>query len=233
MLRLPTLRKTTVAEIVNSQGNAYKRTGADTIRLAPPQPAPAQPAGVQRLQEEMAANTQRQAAIRGELAQLEEEYAAAALRWDVDGELDAREAMNKAAAQRRALQFELNDLADDATRLQARLAAAQAAYRRAEHDADLARLERLCDEYAPILAEYKQAAVQFVALADDLQRRRGELRSLRTRIGQYADANGLDKPARNVSGETAIPQFSDTWLRGMAGSVEAVRRAMGLQDDTD
>lgn len=228
MIRFPSM-----ADIVGGQ-RAYKRTGAqevkDSVQRVPAMPA--QPGGVQRLLAEIDANTQRQNTIGADLAQLEAEYAAAALRWDVAGELVARVAMNDAAAGRRALKAELVELADDATRLQARLAAAQAAHRRAEHDADLARLERLCDEYAPILAEYKLTAVHLVALADELQRRRGELRSLRTRIVQYADSHGLDKPARDVSGETVIPQFFDSWLSGAGGSLAAVRRAMGVENDT-
>lgn len=229
MVRFPFLPKVTLGDVAN-QGNAYRRTGQENITPAPAKPAPVQPEGIEALQRAIESVQARQAQIVGELAEAEAQYADAALLWDTQQDIDARERMNGAAARRTALEAESRELAAELPRLQRRLRLATDEYRRQRHETDLQALDAALGEFALLLRDYKRAAVAFVQLADNLQARRSEIRALRSRITQYADATGAAKCTRDVSGETAIPRFVDTWLSGMSGSVDACKRAMGVTD---
>lgn len=216
----------------NGQGT-YPVTGVEeqkaSVRRTPP-PSPAAPAGVQALQSEIAANGARQAEIRAELVRLDEDYQAAALRWDVDQDVNARTTMNSIGDRRRALQHEQNDLADDLPRLQKRLQAAQRAARDAEHQQDLAALERALDEFGPVAELFRQAAVDLVVLADELVRRRQEIRRLRSKTVAWSDHTGAAKCGRDINAEAEIPPFFEAWLQGGPRNVADAKRVMGIQD---
>lgn len=230
--RYPVLRRPQWAVDLLQQKGTYPQTGEQAVkdsarREAPP--APPAPVGEQALQAEIAANQARTAEIRAELAGLEEAYSAAALRWDVDQVQAAYVEMNAIGDKRRGLQIELAELTDDAPRLQARLTAARAERRRQEHEQDLDALDILLDEFAPILEQYKLAALDLVELATDLHRRRNEIRTLRGRIVNYCDFAHLDKPTRDVNRDSHIPPFFEAWTRDAdPRNADLCRRELGL-----
>lgn len=229
MTRFPFIPRPQWAEDLRRQNGTYPVTGTPP-QPAPPKPAPAQPEGIEALQRAIESCQARQAQIVGELAEAETQYADAALLWDTQQDIDARERMNGAAARRTALEAESGELAAELPRLQRRLRLASDEYRRQGHERDLLALDAALDEFAPLLREYKRAAIALVELADNLHARRSEIRVLRSRIVQYADATGAAKCTRDVNGETAIPPLNDTLTRGMSGSIEACRRLMGPID---
>ena len=233
MTRFPHLQTPDWVLELRKQNGTYPATGQDQVKQSvnrTPPPPPAAPAGVQALQGEIAANGARQAEIRAELVRLDEEYQAAALRWDVDQDVTARTTMNACADKRRALQHELADLADELPRLQARLKAAQKAQRDAEHVEDLAAMERALDEFGPVAELFRQAAVDLVVLGDELVRRRQEIMRLRRKTTDWADHTGAAKCARDINAEAEIPPFFEAWLQGGARNVADCKRVMGITD---
>lgn len=231
MTRFPHIQTPAWVDALRQQNGTYPVTGVEeqkaSVRREPP-PPPAAPAGVQALQSEIAANNARQAEIRAELARLDEDYQAAALRWDVDQDVTARTTMNACADKRRALQHELADLADELPRLQKRLQAAQKAARDAEHVNDLEAIERALDEFGPVAELFRQAAVDLVVLADELVRRRQEIMRLRRKTVDWSDHTGAAKCARDINAEAEIPPFFEHWLQGGPRNVADARRAMGI-----
>jgi hypothetical protein len=231
--RFPWLPRTTLADIRAAGGAACEPTGRDlvknSVRREPPPPPPA-PEGVQALQQEIAANAARTAEIRVELARIDDEYTMAALLWDTAQDAAARERMNTAADARRALAHALADLADDAPRLQARLQAAKAEFRRQEHYADLERLDVLLAEFAPILAAYKVTALDLVDLATELQDRRTAIRQVWRRAFDYAEHTGLERPTKDLTRLTTIPQFREFWTSGERGARDLAVKELGYGD---
>jgi chromosome segregation ATPase len=200
------------------------------VQRTPP-PPPESPAGIAALEREIGQNASRQAGLRAELAAVDEQYSRAALEWDVSQLQTARVEMNRAADARRALQHELQDLVEDAPRLQARLQAAKTELRRQEHFADLERLDELLDAFAPLLVQYRAAAFDLVELAAELHPRRTAIRQLAARVRNYGDHTGLPKSTRDVSRETALPDLPERWFAGAAGAVAEARRVLGVVDD--
>lgn len=229
--RVPFLQRPAWADEVAKQNGTYPQTGVEQVKDSvnrAPKPGPAAPVGVQSLEREIASSTARQTEIRTELVQLDTDYEAAALGWDVDQDLTARNTMNAIAGKRRALQHELNDLAEDMPRLRKRLEAAKTAQRHAEHVEDLAQLERALDEFEPVVELYRQAALDLVVLADELNTRRQEIRTLRRRSDEWAQHSGAARCERDVNREAGVPRFFDSWLQGGARNLADAKKALGL-----
>lgn len=215
----------------NGGAGTYPSTGTQAVkdsvnRTAPPTP-PA-PAGVAALEQEIAANQARTAEIRAELQRVDGDYERSALEWDTTQLVTARVEMNACGDKRRALAHELADLADELPRLNKRLAAAKTAQRHAEHVEDLAQLERALDEIGPIVEEYRQCAIDLVVLADELTQRRSEILRLRRKTEDWAQYTGAPRCERDITRESAMPQFYAEWLTGGPRNVADARRRLGI-----
>lgn len=232
MMRFPTIQRPAWAEALVKQNGTYPVTGVDEQRAAvrrDPPPAAPSPAGIQALQQEIAANSARQAEIRVELATLEEAYTAAALLWDTSQLVSARTEMNATADKRRGLTIELGELADDAPRLQARLKAARLALRAQQIDEDLATLPAIVAEYEDLDQEWRELAVELVTMFGDLVRLREGYRATVRRVEDACRETDTQAPPTSL-GALRLPLFDDAWLDGAPRSVDAAKLAMGITD---
>lgn len=229
MVRFPFLPKVTLQDIVSGQGNAYKVTGTPP-QPAPPKPAPAQPEGIEALQRAIESCQARQAQIVGELAEAETQYTDAALLWDTQQDIDARERMNGAAARRTALEAESLELVAELPRLQRRLQSARLAVRAKSVEEDLASLPAIVAEFQDLDAEWRALAVDLVQMYGDLARLREGYRAAVRRITAGCQEVGQPAPPVNL-GALALPFFSDTWLDGAPRSLQAARVRLGVVEE--
>lgn len=227
--RFPFISRPQWVEDLLRQNGTYPTTGTPP-QPAPPKPAPAQPEGIEALQAAIASCQARQAQIVGELAETETQYADAALLWDTQQDIDARERMNGAAARRTALEAESQELVAELPRLQRRLQAARLAVRAKSIEEDLASLPAIVAEFQDLDAEWRALAVDLVQMYGDLARLREGYRAAVRRITAGCQEVGQPAPPVNL-GALALPIFSDTWLDGSPRSLQTARVRLGVVEE--
>jgi chromosome segregation ATPase len=224
MLRFPTLPKPAMPV-------GYPVTGVQAVKDSVkrvPDTVPV-PEAVARLEQELADNTARRAAIAGELPALEQAYSDAALGWDVSQLVEERLKMNAAADRMRQLRRELADLEADAPLLRKRLEAVKAAARLEAHQEDLERLDRLVAEYAPVDADFRALVTEAAERAGELRQRGAAIRALYARCRDYAAHSGAEPPADGYKLAGHVPVVREHWFT-LADGGELARKELGLDD---
>lgn len=214
----------------------YPVTGVEELKASARQsgrPAPMSPPSVARLEQDLADNAKRRAAIAAELPTVTAAYEAAALRWDVDQAQDGYISMCAANDKRRALLTEDAQLTDDAELLKRRLAAVRVAVRNEEHAEDLVKLERMLADVSPISQNYRALVVEAVEVGADLRGRVAAIRQLYSRCRDYAEHTGAPPPPDEAKRAGALlPAVRDAWFTDARGP-EWARREMLPEDGDD
>jgi hypothetical protein len=213
----------------------YQVTGTEEVKQSvnrtPNTPPP--PPSVARLEQDLADNAKRRAAIAAELPTVTAQYEAAALAWDTQQLQAAYVAMCAANDKRRALLTEDAQLADDAELLKRRLAAVRVAVRNEEHTEDLVKLERMIADAAPMAANFRASVVEAVEVGAELRGRVAEIRQLYSRCRDYAEHTGAPPPPDEAKRAGALlPAVRDAWFTDARGP-EWARREMLPEDGDD